>query len=81
MNLECYEALKRKVDRLQRDHDRAEGALDELLAQLKADHNCDSVAQADKLLKRLGKEEKRLCSEFEQVVEEFETEWAEQLDE
>ncbi len=79
MDLKRYDQLKQQADRARRDHDRAEGALGQLLGKLKADHGCGSIEDARALLKRLGDEVKREGQAFEKVMEDFEAEWGEQL--
>jgi len=80
MDLKRYEQLKGQVDRLQRDHDRAEGALSGLMARLKAEHGCDTLEEAQAKLKQLEAKAEKAEKQFEEALEQFEEEWAEKLE-
>lgn len=75
IDIKRYQELKAAVDKAQRDHDRAEGALAQLMARLKADYGCDSIAEAEKELevrrRKVVKDEKA----YAEALAEFEREW------
>ena len=76
--LERYTNLKRQVDDLQRERDRSLGALTELTSRL-ADYNCKDLAEAKRLLKRLRDEIAKRTKEHDQLLDEFEAKYGEQL--
>jgi predicted transcriptional regulator len=79
IGLERYKQLSDKVEKLQRDHDRAEGALSQLMARLKSEFGCDTLADAERKLKKLDKEASVKEKEFYEAMDEFEADWKESL--
>jgi predicted nucleic acid-binding Zn-ribbon protein len=75
VDLKRYQYLKESVDDLQRESDRAEGALTQLMKELKAEFDCNSLDEAESLLKKTVKEVKQAEQTFEDAVDEFEEEW------
>lgn len=55
MNLKKYEEMKSKVDRLQRDVNRSEGALQQEMSRLPS-FGCQTLDEAEVLLEKLDKE-------------------------
>ena len=51
-----YKELKSKVDGLQREADKAEGALGQAMAELKEKHGCKTLEEAEKLAAKKAKE-------------------------
>lgn len=78
-DLEKFAALKKKVTTLQRDADKAQGALDRLQAELAEEFECETIEAAEKLLKRLVKEEKAAGKAFSKALTKFEEDWSEDL--
>ena len=70
-----YNRLKRKADEAQQTADKAEGALEQVMKQLKKEFDCDSIEKAEKKLEQLKKQESKAKKEFETSVQEFEEEW------
>lgn len=70
-----YQQLKSKVDKVRADADRAAGALERSLSQLKKDFDCGSLEAAEKLLKKLEREERVADQEYADAMAEFQTEW------
>jgi len=79
INLDRYRKLKADVDRCQREADRAEGALSQLMAKLEEEFGCKSLKEAEKLLVKLRKESKKAEKEFGEALNEFEEKWEEVL--
>ena len=79
IDLKKYQQLKDKVDQAQRQADKAAGALDQLMQQLKKEFDCDSLEEAEKLKTKLQKEEVKKEKEFTDALEEFERQWGDKL--
>lgn len=75
MDVKRYTELKGQVDRLQRDHDRAEGALSGLMVRLKTEHDCDTLEEAQAKLKQLEAKTQKAEKQFEEALGRFEEEW------
>lgn len=75
MSIERLGKLRKKVDALQRDSDRAQGVLDQTLKQLREEFGCDSIEEGEKLLKKLEKKEASARAAFEEALAEFEEKW------
>jgi len=76
-----YEQLKAKVEKLQREADKAEGVHAEQMRRLRQDFNCktleDAVAKQNDLEKKLQAEEKKL----QKMTDKFEKDWGSVLEE
>jgi len=75
-DLADYMAFKTKVEQLQRDVDKAAGALEQSMMALRA-YNCNTLEEAQVLLESLKQENKEAKTEFERALTEFEREWDE----
>ena len=80
IDLKRYEQLKQEVGRVQRDKDRAEGALSQLMARLKSEFSCDTLDQAKRSLAKMNKERDRTEKTLEDSMAEFEEKWGDQLE-
>jgi len=78
--LERYQDLKAKADKRQRRVDKAAGALEHQMAQLKADFDCDDIESARKLSKKLTHKAVEDEEVFATATEAFEEKWGEILD-
>lgn len=74
------EQLKRKAEQLRQQHDRAQGRLEETEKRLKEEFEVDSLEAAEKLLKKLEKEEAAAKEKFDNALEEFNEEWGDKLE-
>ncbi len=79
MDLEKYQALKARVDELQSEKLRAQGALQQIKKQLVKEFGCN-LAEAESLLADLEKEHKQMEKEFETELKRFEKQWGELLE-
>lgn len=79
-DLKRYTELKRQVEQAQKAADRAEGALEQLEAQLKKDFNCSSIEEAEKKLKTLTREQQEAEEDFQTALEAFEEKWNDKLE-
>lgn len=71
--------LRRRAEEANRRADRNEGALQQLLSQLKEEFGCSNPEEAKREIVRLGKEEAKLVKETEKCLREFEEKWLESL--
>ena len=53
ITLDVFNKLKKKVERAERQRERAAGALEQLLIQLKKEFGCSTIEEAKKKLKEL----------------------------
>jgi uncharacterized protein YjbJ (UPF0337 family) len=70
--LERLSHLKTHVDALRRDADKAQGALEKYLGQLKTEFGCESIKAAEALLKKLQHKTERARKKFTRALERFE---------
>jgi predicted nucleic acid-binding Zn-ribbon protein len=80
MDLGRYRQLKEKVEKAQRESDRAEGALAQLTKQLGNEFGCGTTKEARKKLKSLSSELADAEEEFNESVLAFEGEWGDKGD-
>lgn len=80
MDLKTYQKVKENVEELQRRHDRAEGALQQLSQRLKTEFDCDTIEEAEAKLNRLEFEAKEASDELDRAFESFKQEWSDALD-
>jgi len=79
MSLKEYERLKTKVERLQREADRAAGIRDEKMDRLKEEFGCTSLAEARKLLKTVEQEAEEAEAKYAEALGAFKEKWEDQL--
>ncbi len=70
-----YLELKKKTEEAQQKADKAAGALSQVMKQLKTEFDCSTLQEAEKQLKQLQKQEKKLTQEFDQAIETYEEKW------
>lgn len=80
IDLKRYQQIKSDVDRRQREADRAEGALTQVMTRLENEFGCKTLLQA----KRKSAKAKQTADDderkYEQAAEEFERKWGEELE-
>ena len=81
VDLDEYKRLKSKVDALRRDRDRAQGALDQLMAELEDRHGCGSVEEAQDALREKRRKAGELRKRFDRAMAKFREKWKEVYDE
>lgn len=81
IDLKRYEKLKSQVDQLQRDSDRAAGALSSMMKRLEEEFQCKTLEEAESLSSQLKQEVGQAEAKFNEALEQFEEEWGETLDE
>jgi hypothetical protein len=67
--------LKRKVEDLKREADKASGAFEQNMKRLKDEHGCDTLEEAEKLLKKKKREAEEAGTSFETSLAEFNKKW------
>lgn len=78
--LEHYNELKRKSERLRKEADQAEGAEQQLNQQLLLEFNCKKLKEAEFLLFNLKEEQEMAEKEYQEAMDVFEAAWKEHLD-
>ena len=79
IDIKQYEQLKRRVETLQREHDRAEGALGQLMTKLADEHGCETLDDARAKAKQLKVDAEAAESEYDAALAEFEEKWGDRL--
>ena len=79
--LDKYLDLKKRVESAQQETDKAEGALGEVMKQLKTEFGCTTLKEGKRKLKQLEIQEASSKEEFDNAVEKFEDDWSEELEE
>ncbi len=80
ISVEKYNRLKTTVDRLQREHDRAEGALAQQMERLESDFGCKTLKAAEAKAKKLEAEAAGAEREYGEALSEFEEKWSNVLE-
>lgn len=73
-------ALKSKVDNIQREAHRAEGALQQSMTRLKTQFGCSTLKEAEALLKKRKTEVAKAQLMFESAMASFQEEWGDELE-
>ena len=79
MNVEKYQKLKKRVESLKAEADRAEGAKEQLMQKLQDEFDCSTVKEADELLSSLEVKKKKVESKYVKALTAFEDKWGEKL--
>jgi multidrug resistance efflux pump len=79
IDLNRYKKLKDEVANAQRVADRAQGALSQVMASIKEEYGCDTLPEAEALLKTLEKKAAKSEKEYHDALTEFERDWGDKL--
>lgn len=79
MNLRRYTQLKEKAERLQRDADKAQGALEQVKEQISKEFGCQTIKAAKALAEELQAELEQTEQKYEQQLTRFEKEWGDEI--
>lgn len=79
ISVEEYNQIKKKADDQRNSVAQAEGALNQMLADLKEKHGCSTIEEAEAALARLEAEEKELEAAYNQEVATYKEKWGELL--
>ncbi len=77
--LDDFMQLQRDVQQLQQNHDKAAGALDQLMKQLRKEHGCKTLKEGRTLLEKAITERQEIYEKYVAAKAEFQTKWADQL--
>lgn len=80
MDLQEYQELKKKLDQLQRAHDKLEGMQESLKQQLQQEFNCSTLKEGEKLLQKSQQELSSLQVIYDRSHREWETQWRDKLE-
>lgn len=72
IDIDRYKELKAKVDKCQREADRAEGALQQLMGRLKDKFDCETIEQGEELAEKLSREADEAEDLFDMALVVFE---------
>ena len=75
IDLAEYERLKQQVDKLRRNHDRAEGALSGLLGRLESEHGCKTLKAAERKSAKLEALADTAEQEADEALQQFKEKW------
>jgi hypothetical protein len=75
IDLKKFESLRSKVSKLQRQVDRAGGALSQVMRKLQEEFDCESTEDAGKLKGKMGGEVEKAEKSFNKSMSSFEEEW------
>lgn len=79
MTPDDYQKLKQKAESLERQKERSQGKIDQLLQQLQEEFDCKTLDGAKKSLFKLEKEEAQKEKEASKALEAFESKWGDRL--
>ena len=78
--LKDYTNLKENVEEAEREANKAEGALEQVMKRLKKEFGCTTLEAADKKYGKMKKQAESAKEKFEKAVEEFEEKWSDELE-
>jgi type II secretory pathway component PulJ len=79
LDLKRFQSLQERVEELQREASKAQGALEQLKKDLKKEFGCKTIKAAKVVLKKLEWEEQQKEQEFALLLAEFEEQFGEVL--
>lgn len=79
IDIDKYNALKKRADKAKEDAVRAEGALEQQMKKLADEFGCESVQQAETMLSDLKKQEQESVEVYNQRMADFEEKWGKLL--
>ena len=79
--IDKYLKLKENVEKAERKANQAEGALGQVMKQLKDEFGCTTLAFAEKKHKKLQKQAEEAENTFGNAIEKFEEKWSGKLQE
>lgn len=78
--LDDYQALQRKVQKLQQERDKAAGALEQLLRQLQKEFGHRDLKAAKKALEQMKDKEQQAYQKYVKAKAAFEKQWKDVLE-
>jgi len=79
MDAKEFLRLKEKIARLQRERDRAEGALQRVMKEMREKHRVESLQDAEKHLQKLESKKDEATARFQAASDKFEEKWSDRL--
>jgi len=79
MNAKDFLQLKEKIARLQKEKDRADGALQRVMKEIREKHGVESLREAEKQLQKLRTKKEKASARFQKASGEFEEKWSDRL--
>lgn len=70
-----YRNLKLEVEEAKAKSQQAKGALEQLMRRLETEYECNSLDEAEELLKRLQKEKEEKETEFDRLMRNYQKKW------
>ena len=71
--------LKKKVEELKSEADKAQGAFDSCMARLKEEFDCDTIEEGRAALEDITKREAKALKKYKEAKDKFTEEWDEKL--
>lgn len=81
MDLKTYQKRHAELEKIRRRRDQSQGALNELLEQLRKEHGCSTIEEADELLEQLRTKLAQARKKLKKQLKKFDAEWTEYLEE
>lgn len=81
MDMARYQKMKKQVEQLRSEAERAAGREEQLMKQLKDQFGCTTIEEAQDKLKQLQTEAEKAKKVFDRKFDLFEAEWGEKLKE
>jgi len=75
INEETYHRLKREVEEAKTSSERAHGALEQLMSQLKKDFNCGNLKEAQTHLAELKAGRDKAAEKFQKTLTDYKEKW------
>lgn len=79
IDIEQYNRIKKKADQARADVQRAEGALDQVMKNLKDDFGCSTIEEAEAKLIELEEQEKAAEAAYQTELAAFQEKWGDLL--
>lgn len=70
-----YRQLKQQVEEAKSEADKAKGALEQLMSQLKSEFDCEDLKEAKVLLGKLQTKRDRAQEDFEKEMKDYAKKW------
>lgn len=74
---EQYRELKEQATEARQQAERARGALDQIVEQLKADFGCSNLKEAEALLEKLRRDQTKAQKDFDKAFADYQKKWKE----
>jgi len=79
MDAKEFLRLKEKIARLQKERDRAEGALQRVMKEFREKYGIEDLQEAEDRLRKLQSKKEKASARFQKASREFEEKWGDRL--